>query len=389
MFKSTLIASAVAAAAATNGVRESVANQHIVVLNKGVDAAQHLASARSLMQVPQVYEFPTYTAYLVEGATDIQMSAMSRNADVAYTQPNYIDRILDQDEKRCAGEVSRPWGIKRTQISADSRTTPAAYSTDPTDCGEGVDLYILDTGIRETHEDFRGRAYWIDDYTSDNSLRDDNGHGTHVASSAAGGMYGLARCSNVYALKVCNRFGSCPASAQLGALARLANDAAAGKKIVANMSLGGQGTNTATLQAVEEAHNQGAHVVVASGNSNRDACGFSPAQSPYATTVNSADERDARSSFSNFGRCTEISAPGTGILAAWFNGDTATNTISGTSMASPHVAGAAAITWARNPSMTPSENEAELMRLAFADRLSNPGTGSPNMLLNLQPCNAN
>lgn len=384
MFKSVLFTSAVVAATASADVREVVADQHIVVLNRGVDATSHLASARSTYQVPEVYEFPTYTAYLVEGATEAEMSAMSRNSDVAFTQPNYVDRLLE--ERTCDVVNAQPWGIRRTQISASSTATPARYAFDSADCGEGVDLYILDTGHNENHVDFEGRAYWIDDFTTDNTLRDENGHGTHVASSAAGSLYGLARCSNIYALKVCNRFGSCPSNAQLGALARLAQDAAAGRKIVANMSLGGQGTNTATLRAVEEAYNAGAHVVVASGNSNSNACNFSPAQSPFATTVNSVDSSDRRSSFSNFGPCSEISAPGSSIMAAWYTSNTATNTISGTSMASPHVAGAAAINWARNPRLTPRENEAELIVDALDGRIGNAGTGSPNKLLNMAPC---
>jgi len=382
MFKTTALLALTGAVAAAP-MRESVPGEYIVVMNPNAPAARRTVQmeevARSVgARMANHYEVEgKFAAYHMTGVNSAEAALRLQDAaDVAYVQPNYIDHISDD----CVETSAQPWGIRRTVHDGPANSIGNTYKFDPNKCGEGIDLYILDTGIRQTHEDFTGRARWVGDYAGDGET-DGNGHGTHVASTAGGSIYGLARCAQVSALKVCNNRGQCPTNAQLGALTKLANDARTGKKIVANMSLGGRGTNTASLNAVRVAKESGAIVVVAAGNSNDNSCGYSPAQSEHAITVMSSDSTDRRSSFSNYGRCSQLYAPGSSILAAWPNSDTATNNISGTSMASPHVAGVVAMIWSEFPSFTPDMVEAELMRRTTGGRITNPGNGSPNQLL--------
>jgi subtilisin family serine protease len=246
----------------------------------------------------------------------------------------------------------------------------------------------MDTGILITHTDFGGRARWGQDFTGEGQI-DNHGHGTHVASTAGGNAYGLARCANLVAMKVCLGSGSCPADAQLRALEAVANAARnpGGRKIVGNMSLGGA-FRQASNDAVNAAVNAGASIAVSAGNSNDDACGRSPASAELAFTVMSSTNTDARSSFSSFGRCCQIFAPGSNVEAAWIGGNTALRVASGTSMSSPHAAGVIAKWWSKNRAATPAAVTAALQRLALPDLITNPATGSPNLLL-LHTCTSN
>ena len=267
-----------------------------------------------------------------------------------------------------------PWGLDRI----DQRDLPLNSTYNYSTTASNVNTYIVDTGVRPTHNDFGGRV--AAGFTSINDGRgsnDCNGHGTHVAGTVAGTTWGVAKDATIYPVRVlgCNGTGS-----NSGVIAGMdwiaANHV---KPAVANMSLGG-GASAATDNAVTNMRNAGVIVVVAAGNENQNACNVSPARSANAITVGSTTSSDTRSSFSNFGTCVDIFAPGSSITSAWFNSNSATRTISGTSMAAPHVAGIAALYLADNPTATPTQVENAIYAAATTGRLSGINSGSPNLL---------
>ena len=202
--------------------------------------------------------------------------------------------------------------------------------------------YIIDTGIRTTHSQFGGRA--ISGYDAiDGALpaADCNGHGTHVAGTVGGSTYGVAKAVSLVAVRVLNCSGSGSTSGVIAGIDWVTGNHQAGQPAVANMSLGG-GASSSLDTAVRNSIADGVTYALAAGNDNTNACNSSPARTAEALTVGSTTSSDARSSFSNYGTCVDIFAPGSSITSAWHTSDTATNTISGTSMAAPHVAGAAA-----------------------------------------------
>jgi subtilisin family serine protease len=273
----------------------------------------------------------------------------------------------------------------------DTQTNPPSYGLDRLDQrnlpldnsytfatnASNVHAYIIDTGIRVTHQTFGGRATFGHNSVDGNNT-DCNGHGTHVAGTVGGSQYGVAKGAALVAVKVLNCQGSGTTSQVVDGINWVAQNAI--KPAVANMSLGG-GVDNAIDNAVNAAINAGVTFAIASGNSNANACNFSPARVANAITVNASDRNDARASFSNFGTCTDIYAPGVNITSAWMTNDTATNTISGTSMATPHVAGGAALWLATHPNDTPAQVAAGLIAASTPNKISNPGTGSPNRLL--------
>ena len=274
-----------------------------------------------------------------------------------------------------ATQSGATWGIDRV----DQRNLPLnqQYQYDTT--ASNVRIYVVDTGIRASHNDFGGRVG--NGYTAINDgqgTNDCNGHGTHVASSAAGSTYGVAKAARLHPVRVLGCNGSGTNSGVIAGMDWVANNHV--KPAVANMSLGG-GASTATDQAVQRMHNAGVTVVVAAGNDNSNACNYSPARAAVAITVGSTTSTDARSSFSNYGSCLDIFAPGSSITAAWHSSNSSTNTISGTSMASPHVAGVAALYLAANPNATPSQVATALINNSTANKVTGAGSGSPNRLL--------
>merc|ERR1719351_8045 len=252
------------------------------------------------------------------------------------------------------------WGLER--IGAQLRGNE----------GDGVTVFILDTGVRTTHEDFGGRGIPTLDMTSGSPVEcqgstscaaDRQGHGTHCAGSATGTTYGVASGATVRSIKVLSDQGSGSWSWSYGALDWLARSSI--RPAIGSMSLGGSGTQQAMKDAVDAATNAGVTIVVAGGNSNSDACNFSPAFVPSAITVGSTTSRDARSSFSNYGSCTNIWAPGSDVKSAAHTSDTGSATFSGTSMACPHVSGGAALVLGVNPSLTSSDVLQELLDTAY------------------------
>src|SRR5215207_1297427 len=242
------------------------------------------------------------------------------------------------------------WGLDRV----DQRDLPLNASYTYPNTGAGVRAYIIDTGIRTTHQDFGGRAIWGTNTVGDGNNTDCHGHGTHVAGTVGGSAYGVAKGVALTAVKVLDCFGSGSWAGVTAGVDWVTGNHTSGPA-VANMSLGGSGSNATLEDAVRNSIADGVVYAIASGNSNSDACNFTPARTPEAITVNASTSSDARASFSNFGTCTDIFGPGEGITSAWNTSDTATNTISGTSMATPHVAGGAALILGASPSLTPAQ----------------------------------
>ncbi|MBD3577585.1 MULTISPECIES: S8 family peptidase [Streptomyces] len=272
------------------------------------------------------------------------------------------------------------WGLDRidqTETAGDSKYT---Y---PDNGGEGVTAYVIDTGVRITHKDFAGRAsHGFDAVDNDDSADDGNGHGTHVAGTIAGTAHGVAKKAKVVAVRVLDDNGSGTTEQVVAGIDWVTQNHSGPS--VANMSLGG-GADEALDAAVKRAIAAGVTFAVAAGNESSDAGQKSPARVPEAITVASSTEGDEQSGFSNFGAVVDLYAPGSEITSAWHDSDTATKRISGTSMASPHVAGAAAVHLAANPSATPKDIAAALSAAATSGAVKNPSTGTANKLLKVAP----
>ncbi|NSC20754.1 S8 family peptidase [Streptomyces albus subsp. chlorinus] len=275
---------------------------------------------------------------------------------------------------RATGTQPNPpsWGIDRIDGALDSSYT---YPNE----GSGATAYIVDTGVDMTHPDFGGRVTSGHDFIdNDSDASDCQGHGTHVAGTVGSRTYGVAKSVRMVAVRVLNCQGSGQWSQVIGGIDWVARNHSGPS--VANMSLGG-GASTSVDNAVQGAINSGVTFAVAAGNDSRDACGTSPARVPAAITLGSTDRGGSRSSFSNYGRCLDLFAPG-GSIVSTRNGGGST-TMSGTSMATPHAAGAAALYLAAHPGASPGQVRDALVNNAQTGVVGNPGSGSPNALLNV------
>ncbi|KAJ3416220.1 serine protease [Chytridiales sp. JEL 0842] len=272
-----------------------------------------------------------------------------------------------------------PWGLRR--LSAPSLPLPTAYTYNDA-AGEGVDAYIIDTGVLISHPDLEGRAKVGISFSSDGNDVDGNGHGSHVAGTVAGKTYGVAKKATIIAVKVLSASGSGTFADVIAGINWVAENAPkTGRKSVANMSLGG-GATAAVDAAVEAAVKAGVTMVVAAGNNGRDACSNSPARAPSAITVAASDINDRIASFSDRGSCVDIIAPGVNVLSIWNNG--ATNTISGTSMASPHVAGVVAVALSTGKVSTPEEAVAYISGKGASGKIAGITATTKNILAQVE-----
>jgi subtilisin family serine protease len=287
---------------------------------------------------------------------------------------------LDQLDCQTPQTNAPSWGIARVSQEA-ALASEQTYNYGLT--GKGVNVYIIDTGIYTAHNDFGGRASVGVNYVTGESNQDENGHGTHCAGTAAGNTFGVAKGATLIAVKVLNRGGSGTFDNVVAGVSWVVNHNSNGNKKVSSMSLGAQGTYPALTSAVQASARAGVPVVVAAGNSNANACSFTPAGVTEAITVGSTERTDRRSSFSNYGNCLDIWAPGTSITSAWIGSPTATNTISGTSMACPHVAGYVSILFEENPSIDNDAIHKYFNDFGNKDKITGIPTSplSPNSLL--------
>jgi subtilisin family serine protease len=305
--------------------------------------------------------------------SDAAAARLRGDPEVAYVEQ---DQVVSSD---ATTQPNATWGLDRI----DQRSLPLSTTYTYTGTGSGVVAYIIDTGIRTTHAEVAGRATrGFDAFTDGQAGNDCNGHGTHVAGTVGGTTYGVAKGVALVAVRVLDCGGSGSNSGVIKGMDWVATDAAknTATRAVANMSLGG-GFSQATNDAIARLTAANVFVAVAAGNSSQDACRSSPASAPSATTVAASTRDDARASYSNWGSCVDLYAPGSGITSAWYQSDAQLNTISGTSMASPHVAGVGALYRAANPGASPAAVDAAIKAAATQGKITGNRRGTPNLLL--------
>jgi len=322
----------------------AIEGSYMVVLNDDADA-------RSVAAVAGVNPRYVYSAALNGFAGTLnagQLNALQHNPNVRYIEQDGIATTTTT-------QSGATWGIDRT----DQRALPLNSTYNYNNTGLGVTAYIIDTGIDMAHAEFGNRATFGFDAFSDGQRGNDcNGHGTHVAGTVGGAKYGIAKGVSLVAVRVLDCGGSGSWSGVVAGIDWVTANHLAGTAATANMSLGGGGSTTVD-DAVKRLIADGVATAVAAGNGNmagiaQNACNYSPARVPEAITIGATTRTDAKSSYSNYGDCVDFFAPGSGITSAWIGGGTTeTNTISGTSMATPHVAGVAALYLQSNPLATP------------------------------------
>jgi len=362
-----------------------IPNQYIVVFKEGTTPEQRQEHIASVGTVQRIYDLPTFSGYAAT-LDDDALEKVRSSKLIAYIE---ADQVV-QASQACRVQQDATWGIDRL----DSRDLPLLSNYTYSRTGAGVDVYIVDTGIYTGNVDFEGRAIWGANFVGDGKDTDCNGHGTHVAGTVGSATYGVAKGVTLIAVKVLGCSGQGTTSGVIDGIAWTANQASSKKKpSVANMSLGG-GASSAMDNAIKGAIGAGVTFVVAAGNDNADACNYSPARVPEAITIGAtgtSSNQDIRASFSNYGTCVDVFAPGLEITSTWIGSPTAINTISGTSMASPHTAGVAALLLEEYPSAAPDDIAQLITSTATPDiidlqcKVFGTCRNSPNTLL-FSPC---
>jgi subtilisin family serine protease len=357
-----------------NTTSEEATNHFLLMSSKGVEL-QHM------------WNIGFHRGFAAKLSDEI-VAELQNDPMVGSIEVNMIVRMFDVQQS-CDGSTSNAlsWGLSRISYSGNigSGGLPASFIY-PSSGGSGTTVYVTDTGIYTGHQDFGGRATWGANYAG-GSNTDGNGHGTHCAGTVGGTSYGVAKATRLVAVKVLGADGSGTMAGIVSGVNYVTNNATPYKSVI-SMSLGGSGTQTALETAIDNAVYYNIAVVVAAGNNNGNACNTSPARFPSCITVGAtalggsgSSRSDVRSSFSNYGTCVTIFAPGTNIRSAWIGSATASNTISGTSMACPHVAGLSATILGANSNMSPSALRSRLISTSQTGLITSPGSGSPNRLL--------
>ena len=364
------------APAASNPATGAALGRYIVVLDDAVPFPGGVANRHAALlggHVGYVYSH-VFRGYSI-AMPHFMAGTLARMPGVASVEADGVATIDTT-------QSGAPWGLDRI----DQRNRPLNGQFNYTRTGSGVKAYIIDTGIRFSHSQFGGRAIsGRDTYSNDNDSSDCNGHGTHVAGTVGGSTYGVAKAVTLVGVRVLSCSGSGSWSQVIAGMDWVTADHVAGQPAVANLSLGG-GANSSVDAAVNRMVSDGIAVSVAAGNGNffgfaQDACSSSPARVPAAMTISATDSSDRKASWANYGTCVDLFAPGVSITSSWHNGDNATRTISGTSMAAPHTAGVAALYLQGNPGASPATVASALVGNATTGVVSNAGSGSPNRLL--------
>ena len=351
-----------------------IPGQYIVVFGAGVsDAGSEASRLAGRHGGTLLFVYRAALRGMALRLPDAAVAALQQEPTVAWVEPDQLAYAIGT-------ESPATWGLDRVDQHALPLDNSYSYGPD----GSGVSAYIIDTGILFGHTDFGGRAsLGTDAVTVGGTGADCNGHGTHVSGTVGGATYGIAKNVHLYAVRVLDCGGS---GSYSGVIAGI--DWVTANRVlpaVANMSLGGSKSD-ALNTAVENSIAAGVVYAVAAGNGNfvgipQDACNYSPASAASALTVGATTKTDAVASFSNYGTCVDILAPGVSITSDWYSSTTATNTISGTSMATPHVTGAAALYLAANPSSSPAQVASALTGNATLNAISGLSNGTPNKLL--------
>ncbi len=359
-----------ASAARGDGSRQTF----IVVLNDSVAHASPVAAEHSRRfgaDVQHVYEHALkgYAATVAEG----DLGALLADSRVASVE-------RDAEVTTFATQTNATWGLDRI----DQETLPLSTTFTYSNTGAGVTAYIIDTGIRFDHSEFGGRAVSGFDAVDGGSADDCNGHGTHVAGTVGGSTYGVAKSVSLVAVRVLSCSGSGTTSGVIAGIDWVTENHGAGQPAVANMSLGGGASSSLDL-AVRNSIADGVSYAIAAGNGNivgrhEDACKKSPARVTEAMTISATDRTDRKASWANYGNCVDWFAPGVGITSAWYTSDAATNTISGTSMATPHTAGVAALYLQSNPGAAPASVRTALFNLTTKSTVTSSRTSNNHLL---------
>jgi len=342
-----------------------IPNRYIITLN--VEKQANAVAAVAGVRPHFVYE-SALNGFAAD-LTPQQFAMLQRHPAVASIEQ---DQEITLDATQTMDANGDPWGLDRI----DQRALPLSRSYTYNSTGTGVRVYVIDTGLQANHPDFGTRAQNVYDAFGGNGA-DCQGHGTHVGGTVAGSTYGVAKGALLRGVKVLDCNGSGSTSGIIAAVDWVRKNAV--KPAVANMSLGG-GYSGSLNTAVTNLANSGVFVAVAAGNEGQNACNVSPASASGTYTVAASDKTDTRASFSNYGSCVDGYAPGVAIKSAWLNGGT--NTISGTSMASPHVAGVAALYKGRNGDAASSTIVNWINTNATANVIKSNPSQTPNRLLN-------
>jgi subtilisin family serine protease len=348
--------------------------RYIVVLKDSVariDAAVADHSRASGAAAERVFRHALkgYVATL----SDAQLARVSADARVAFVE-------ADQPVHALTTQTGATWGLDRI----DQRSLPLSGTFTYTRTGSGVKAYVIDTGIRFSHSQFSGRAVTGYDAVDGGSADDCNGHGTHVAGTIGGSTYGVAKSVQLVGVRVLNCSGSGTTSGVIAGVDWVTGNHAASQPAVANMSLGG-GASSALDSAVNRSISDGVSYAVAAGNGDilgrqQNACNYSPARVGAAMTISATDSSDRKASWANYGSCVDWFAPGVSITSAWHNSNTATRTISGTSMATPHTAGVAALYLQSNPSASPATVRSALYNATTKGIVTSSSTTNNHLL---------
>jgi subtilisin family serine protease len=366
---------------AAKQLSQPIANQYIVVFKDSISDAPGLGRQLARQVGGQFlhgysHTIKGFSLRLPAQAASRAVLALQNNPNVAYVESDASVSVNESLLSPPLAQNSATWGLDR--IDQVDRPLSSQYLYQYT--GAGVYAFVLDTGILASHQDFGSRVQPGYSVISDGyGSTDCNGHGTHVAGTIGGGQWGVAKGVTLVPVRVLDCAGNGSWSGVIAGIDWVAAQTHM-RPAVANMSLGG-GKSSSVNSAVASAVSKGVSMVVAAGNSNADACNYSPASEPSAITIGATTNTDARASYSNFGACLDLFAPGSAITSAWHTGTSATQTINGTSMAAPHAAGVAALALSANPASTPDMVSTFLMANAALNKVSSAGTGSPNRLV--------